>query len=111
MIPHPCFLEPWNGKDYVDCPILIKAKGDCTTYHISMAGPWLNFRGHLENISNNMYIGAVNAANDQTNNVQNQVTGAWGPVPDTGMVIPPPTSPSHLPWACYGWTSHSPSSW
>jgi len=76
-------FKPWDGKDYIDCPILIKAKGKCTTDHISMAGPWLKFRGHLENISENMYIGAVNAANDETNNVQNQITGKWGPVPAT----------------------------
>jgi len=75
-------FAPWDGKDYVDCPILIKAVGKCTTDHISMAGPWLKFRGHLENISNNMYIGAVNAANNETNKVQNQTTGEWGPVPD-----------------------------
>lgn len=78
-------LEPfnaWNGKDYENCPILIKAVGKCTTDHISMAGPWLKYRGHLENISNNMYIGAVNEANGETNKVQNQVTGEWGAVPD-----------------------------
>jgi len=80
------FLEPfkpWNGKDYVNCPILIKAKGKCTTDHISPAGKWLKFRGHLQNISENCYIGAVNAANGESNKVQNQVTGKWGTVPAT----------------------------
>ncbi|HUX61369.1 MAG TPA: aconitate hydratase, partial [Ignavibacteriaceae bacterium] len=54
-------FEPWDGKDYVDLPVLLKAKGKCTTDHISMAGPWLKYRGHLDNISNNMFIGAINA--------------------------------------------------
>jgi aconitate hydratase len=75
-------FNAWNGKDYENCPILIKAVGKCTTDHISMAGPWLKYRGHLENISNNMYIGAINEANGEANKVQNQVTGEWGAVPD-----------------------------
>jgi len=75
-------FNAWDGKDYENCPILIKAVGKCTTDHISMAGPWLKFRGQLENISDNMYIGAVNEANNETNKVQNQRTGAWGPVPE-----------------------------
>jgi aconitate hydratase len=58
---------PWDGKDLTGLRLLIKAKGKCTTDHISMAGPWLRFRGHLDNISNNLLIGAVNAANDRTN--------------------------------------------
>lgn len=62
----------WNGKDYWEMPLLIKAKGKCTTDHISMAGPWLRFRGHLENISDNMLIGAVNYFNDTTDKVWNQ---------------------------------------
>jgi aconitate hydratase len=61
--------------------LLIKAKGKCTTDHISMAGPWLKFRGHLDNISNNMLIGAVNAYNDKTDNVKNQLTGTYEGVP------------------------------
>jgi aconitate hydratase len=64
-------FAPWDGKDFTNMPILIKVLGKCTTDHISMAGPWLKFRGHLENISNNMLIGAVNSANNKTNNVQN----------------------------------------
>jgi aconitate hydratase len=63
--------------------LLIKAKGKCTTDHISMAGPWLRYRGHLDNISNNMLIGAVNFFNDQTDSVKSQLTGEYGPVPAT----------------------------
>ena len=59
-----------------------QVKGKCTTDHISAAGPWLKFRGHLENISNNMLIGAVNAENDEVNKVKNQVTGNYGSVPE-----------------------------
>jgi len=76
-------FDTWNGKDYIDLPILIKVKGKCTTDHISMAGPWLKYRGHLENISNNMYIGAVNIENNETNKVKNQYTGVFAPVPET----------------------------
>lgn len=79
-------LEPfpaWDGKDATDMPILIKTKGKTTTDHISMAGPWLKYRGHLDNISNNMLIGAINAANGEANKVKNVTTGEWGPVPAT----------------------------
>jgi aconitate hydratase len=76
-------FEPWDGKDFSGLNLLIKAKGKCTTDHISMAGPWLRYRGHLDNISNNMLIGAVNAYNDDTNNVKNQETGEYAAVPDT----------------------------
>ncbi|UZD24026.1 aconitate hydratase [Algoriphagus halophytocola] len=76
-------FQPWEGTDLKGLKLLIKAKGKCTTDHISMAGPWLRFRGHLDNISNNMLIGAVNAYNDQTNSVKNQLTGAYGEVPAT----------------------------
>ncbi len=79
-------LEPfaeWEGTDLKGLKLLIKAKGKCTTDHISMAGPWLKFRGHLDNISNNMLIGAVNFANDKTDNVKNQITGEYGAVPAT----------------------------
>jgi len=78
-------LEPfkkWDGKDYVDMPILIKVQGKCTTDHISAAGPWLKYRGHLDNISNNMLIGAINIENGEANNVKNQLTGEMGKVPD-----------------------------
>lgn len=74
-------FEPWDGKNYKDMKLIIKAKGKCTTDHISMAGPWLRFRGHLDNISNNTLTGAVNAFNDKTDSVKNQLTGEYGPVP------------------------------
>uniref|UniRef100_A0A098M1X8 Aconitate hydratase, mitochondrial n=1 Tax=Hypsiglena sp. JMG-2014 TaxID=1550645 RepID=A0A098M1X8_9SAUR len=79
-------LEPfdkWNGKDLEDMLILIKVKGKCTTDHISAAGPWLKFRGHLDNISNNLLIGAINIENDKANSVRNALTQEFGPVPDT----------------------------
>jgi aconitate hydratase len=79
-------LEPfpaWEGVDLKGLKLLIKAKGKCTTDHISMAGPWLKFRGHLDNISNNMLIGAVNYFNDKTDLVKNQLTQQYGPVPAT----------------------------
>ena len=79
------FLEPfkeWNGKNILGVKLLIKAKGKCTTDHISMAGPWLRLRGHLDNISNNMLTGAVNFFNDETNLVKNQLSGNYGPVPE-----------------------------
>lgn len=75
-------FEPWDGKNITEMKLLIKAKGKCTTDHISMAGPWLRFRGHLDNISNNMLTGAVNYFTDKTNSVKNQLTGDYGPVPD-----------------------------
>jgi len=71
----------WDGKDYIGLPLLIKAKGKCTTDHISMAGIWLKYRGHLDNISNNYMIGALNFFNDQTNSVLNQITKDYEPVP------------------------------
>jgi aconitate hydratase len=79
-------LDPfaaWEGTDLKGLKLLIKAKGKCTTDHISMAGPWLKFRGHLDNISNNMLIGALNFFNEKTDNVKNQLTGEYGPVPAT----------------------------
>ena len=74
-------FNAWDGKDAKDMPILIKAKGKTTTDHISMAGPWLKYRGHLDNISNNMLIGAINEANEEANKVQNSTTGDWDAVP------------------------------
>jgi len=71
----------WNGIDFMGMKLLIKAKGKCTTDHISMAGPWLRYRGHLENISQNLLIGAVNYFNDETNSVKNQLTGDYIDVP------------------------------
>ncbi|MEO8473106.1 MAG: aconitate hydratase [Chryseolinea sp.] len=73
----------WNGKNLMGMKVLIKAKGKCTTDHISMAGPWLRFRGHLDNISNNTLTGAFNFFNDKTDSVLNQLTGEYGPVPAT----------------------------
>ena len=78
-------LEPfdsWDGKNIVGSKLLIKAKGKCTTDHISMAGPWLKFRGHLDNISNNMLTGATNYFNNKTNLVKNQLNGQYGTVPE-----------------------------
>ena len=74
-------FKPWEGTDLTGLKLLIKAKGKCTTDHISMAGPWLRYRGHLDNISNNMLIGAVNFFNDKTDHVKNQLTGEYGSVP------------------------------
>ncbi len=91
-------FQPWDGKDFIDYPILIKIKGKCTTDHISAAGPWLKYRGHLDNISNNMFIAyvqkltkenliiifrAVNEENNEANNIKNRLTNEWGKVPDT----------------------------
>ncbi len=76
-------FQPWEGTDLKGLKLLIKAKGKCTTDHISMAGPWLKFRGHLDNISNNMLIGAVNFFNEKTDLVKNQLTGEYTPVPAT----------------------------
>jgi aconitate hydratase len=74
-------FDAWDGQNYTGVKLLIKAFGKCTTDHISMAGPWLRFRGHLDNISNNMLIGAVNAYNQEANKVKNQLTGDYGTVP------------------------------
>ncbi len=73
-------FTPWDGEDFMDMPLLIKTLGKCTTDHISMAGSWLRFRGHLQNISDNMLMGAVNAFNEQTNSVLNQNTGEYAEV-------------------------------
>ena len=74
-------FSPWDGKNITGAKLLIKAEGKCTTDHISMAGPWLKYRGHLDNISNNLLIGAVNFFNKETNRVKNQLTGEYGEVP------------------------------
>ena len=75
-------FEPWMGENLTGLKLLIKAQGKCTTDHISMAGPWLRFRGHLDNISDNMLTGAVNFFNGESNAVKNQLTGEYGPVPE-----------------------------
>jgi aconitate hydratase len=76
-------FKAWEGTDLSGLKLLIKAKGKCTTDHISMAGPWLKFRGHLDNISNNMLIGAINYFNNTADSVKNELTGEYGPVPAT----------------------------
>ena len=73
-------FQPWDGQDFLYMPLLIKAKGKCTTDHISMAGPWLKYRGHLDRISDNLLMGAVNYFNDETNKVKNQNTGTFDKV-------------------------------
>lgn len=70
-------FEPWDGRDYIDLPLLLKVKGKCTTDHISPAGPWLKYRGHLDNISNNMFLGAVSAFTGKPGQAKNQDTGTW----------------------------------
>jgi aconitate hydratase len=91
-------FDRWNGKDLTDMPVLIKAKGKCTTDHISMAGPWLKYRGHLDNISNNMLIGAVNAQNEKVNTVVNVLTGEEDAVPATARYY----KSKGLPWVVVG---------
>lgn len=76
-------FEPWDGGNLMGVKLLIKAKGKCTTDHISMAGPWLRFRGHLDNISNNTLTGAINAFNDKADSVKSQITGEYDSVPNT----------------------------
>jgi len=78
-------FDKWIGTDLTDMRILIKVKGKCTTDHISAAGPWLKYRGHLENISNNLLITAINAENGEMNQVKNQETGVYGGVPNVGQ--------------------------
>ncbi|KAI8904189.1 aconitase family-domain-containing protein [Powellomyces hirtus] len=88
----------WNGKDYENIEILIKVKGKCTTDHISMAGPWLKYRGHLDNISNNMLIGGINSANDKANSVLNVLSGKFEPVPQTARAY----KAAGKPWVVIG---------
>lgn len=78
-------FKPWNGEDYVELPILIKVEGKCTTDHITPAGPWHGYRGHLENVSHNTLIGATNAANKKVNCVKNVFTGTFAGVPETAF--------------------------
>jgi len=79
-------FEPWNGQDLTGLRLLIKVKGKCTTDHISMAGPWLRYRGHLDNISDNLMIGAVNYFNDKTNSVKNFINDDYIPVPESAKI-------------------------
>lgn len=87
-------FKPWNGQNITGAKLLIKAFGKCTTDHISMAGPWLRFRGHLDNIANNTLIGAVNAFNQDVNKVKNQITGEYGTVPNTARAYKAANIPS-----------------
>ncbi len=75
-------FAPWDGKDFADLPVLLKAQGKCTTDHISMAGPWLRYRGHLENISGNLYLGAVNAFTGAVGEGKNQLDGSTASFPE-----------------------------
>ncbi len=75
-------FEPWDGKDFIDLPILLKVSGKCTTDHISMAGPWLKYRGHLDNISNNMFLGAINAFSGDAGKTKNVFNGEYKSVPE-----------------------------
>lgn len=88
----------WDGKDLQDALVLIKVKGKCTTDHISMAGPWLKYRGHLDNISNNMLIGALNSENEKINSIKNQLTGEYGTVPDVARAY----KAAGAPWIVVG---------
>jgi aconitate hydratase len=91
-------FDKWDGKDLQDMPVLIKIKGKCTTDHISAAGPWLKYRGHLDNISNNMFIGAINEENNQANNIKNQLNGEMGKVPDVARYY----KAKKTPWVVVG---------
>merc|ERR1712137_57144 len=91
-------FKPWDKKDLKDMPILIKARGKCTTDDISAAGPWLKYRGHLENISNNLLIGVVNDENGEANNIKNQVTGEFGEAPDVARWY----RDNNTPWVVIG---------
>ncbi len=92
------FVHPDFEKDFKDMHVLLKAKGKCTTDHISMAGPWLKFRGHIDNISNNMFIGAVNWFNDKTNHVKNLLTGNHDEVPNVARHY----KANNIPWVVIG---------
>jgi aconitate hydratase len=91
-------FSAWDGKDAKDLPILIKCQGKTTTDHISMAGPWLKYRGHLDNISNNMLIGAINAENGEANKVKNALNGEYGAVPDVARDY----KKNGVPWVVIG---------
>ncbi|KAF4829449.1 putative aconitate hydratase [Colletotrichum tropicale] len=91
-------FEPWHGKDFENCAILIKVQGKCTTDHITPAGPWFAYRGHLGNISNNTLIGAVNAETGKVNQVKNWLTGEDGDVPGTARAY----KEASQPWVVIG---------
>ncbi len=87
-------FRPWNGENIKEMVLLIKVKGKCTTDHISMAGPWLRFRGHLDNISDNTLTGAISYFNESSNRVKNQLTGEYGSVPDVQRAYKAASVPS-----------------
>ncbi|KAJ1973757.1 Aconitate hydratase mitochondrial [Dimargaris xerosporica] len=91
-------FKKWDGKDYTNVPVLIKAQGKCTTDHISMAGPWLKYRGHLDNISNNMLIGAINCENGEANKIYNRLTGKFDAVPAVAREY----KAQNIPWVVIG---------
>lgn len=91
-------FDPWDGKDIEDAVVLIKVHGKCTTDHISAAGPWLKYRGHLDNISNNMFLTATNAFNMAMNKVRNQLTGEYADVPGTARYY----KSKSVPWVVVG---------
>nr|QIE05298.1 mitochondrial aconitase ACO2 [Halisarca dujardinii]QIZ30872.1 aconitase [Halisarca dujardinii] len=91
-------FKPWSGRDLEEALVLIKIKGKCTTDHISAAGQWLKYRGHLDNISNNMFLSAVNEENGEANNVRNQLSGEFGSVPDTARAY----KAQGQPWVVFG---------
>lgn len=91
-------FSSWNGQDIENAIVLIKIKGKCTTDHISMAGPWLKYRGHLDNISNNMFIGAINSENGVANSIKNQLNGKYGKVPDIARQY----KAKKIPWVAIG---------
>jgi len=91
-------FTPWDGKNIEDAVVLIKARGKCTTDHISMAGPWLKYRGHLDNISNNCLIGAINDENGKPNSIKNVKTGEYDGVPDTARKY----KAAGIPWVVIG---------
>eukprot|EP00013_Stygamoeba_regulata_P020475 CAMPEP_0177657216 /NCGR_PEP_ID=MMETSP0447-20121125/16056_1 /TAXON_ID=0 /ORGANISM="Stygamoeba regulata, Strain BSH-02190019" /LENGTH=781 /DNA_ID=CAMNT_0019161535 /DNA_START=30 /DNA_END=2375 /DNA_ORIENTATION=+ len=95
-------FDKWDGKDLEEMVVLIKARGKCTTDHISTAGPWLKYRGHLDNISNNLLIGAVNDENGEKNKVRNQLTGEWDGVPETARAY----KAKQQPWVVIGDTNY-----
>lgn len=90
-------FKPWDGKDIIEAPVLVKAVGKCTTDHISAGGPWLKYRGHLENISQNCLIGAI-SDEGKTNSVINQKTGEYGPVPTVAAAY----RDAGVPWVVIG---------
>lgn len=91
-------FKPWDGKDIIEAPVLIKALGKCTTDHISAGGPWLKYRGHLENISQNCLIGAINADSGKANEVLNQMDGSFGAVPTVAAKY----RDAGIPWVVVG---------